>query len=204
MPVPHLHSTATRSDTQVRNQDDTPRRVSIHTGFLIKTWLIAILFSALQMASCGYAPEANVLPGGAYRLELAPVENLTSEADADVLLREKLRRKLHQRPSIRVVDAEEARVRLKVILDSASVNRSLSTDSSGVSRRLLVYTVRGRVTLNDRFDGRVIINNTQVSGSGQVWLPGGESEPPATRRGALDAALGDLADEVEHVLFTAF
>ena len=165
---------------------------------------VALLFSALLATACGYAPEANVLPGGAYRLELAPVENLTSEADADVLLREKLRRKLHQRPSIRVVGGEEARVHLKVLLDNASANRSLSTDSAGVSRRLLVYTVRGRFSLNDRFDGRVIINNAQVLGSGQVWLPGGESEPPAARRGALDAALEELADQVEHVLFTAF
>ncbi|MDH4247624.1 MAG: LPS assembly lipoprotein LptE [Deltaproteobacteria bacterium] len=158
----------------------------------------------LLLGGCGYAPEATVLPGGAYRIWLAPVENVTSQAEVDVILREKLRRMLLSRPTVMLVGEEESRVILKVIVFRVDTGRALSTDSTGTARRHLVYTAYGRFTLSDRVDGRLIIRDAPVTGSGQSWLPTGQGEPPAARQEALDSALAVLAAQVEQGLFLSF
>ncbi|MDH5751250.1 MAG: hypothetical protein OEZ59_02375 [Deltaproteobacteria bacterium] len=169
--------------------------------------LVSLLLAPLLVLSaggCGYSSQAPQLPGGANRMALAPVVNMTSQADADVILGQHVRRRLLNHPGVVLVGESRARVMLRVTLKELKAARDTQYISGEGQMRLLSYRAQAVFSLRDIYDSREIFSNEELSASGTEAMDTGTTETPAHRLKAIEAALAALAEQLERRLFNAF
>lgn len=176
--------------------DTTPRTTAIALA------LAAALLSAVLAAGCGYHQDVPRLPGGAERIGIGPIRNLTSVGELDVRLRARLKARLLRQAHVRLVSPEAGDLLLTATLTDLHISRV--QDSTDPNRRLLDFTLAGRISLADRRSNRMRMDNQPVSAAYQVVIPITTLETPAIRDEGVNGVLSAFAEEVERRLFLSF
>jgi len=163
---------------------------------------LAALLCALWLGGCGYAMESPRLPNDRHSIGVAPIRNLTYEAELDVRLQEALRRRLYRDPAIRAAEPERSELVLDIELNQLSLVRVLDLNSTNV--RLLTLGLGGIMTLRDTGTGALIFDRLPVLVSSRYELPESALETPALRDDALATVLSEFADQVVKQLLLTF
>jgi len=157
---------------------------------------------AALVAGCGYAPNAEVLPGGARTLALKPVANHTGTGELDVRLQAALRHRFLGHAEARLTSEERADLVLSVNLTEFTIARALDVGESEF--RSFGFYLAGNMTLRDRRTGRIWLADSPVSASVSRTHPAELLETPAIRDGGIDAVVSAFADSIQRTIFRVF
>lgn len=178
--------------------------VRANPGRRMPAWCRTVpgLLLLLSLSACGYGPDADVLPGGARTLALAPVANQTGTGELDVLLQTALRRRLMRHAHIRFSDRDGADLVLRVALTRFSIARVLDTGAS--TNRSFRFALSGHITLDDHRTDRPWIKQAPLSASASRHHAASVLETPAIRDEGINAVVDDFARKTERLIFQVF
>ncbi len=185
------------NDTIARGAAMPPRAAG-----LLALLVGAALVLAAALGGCGYRQAVPRLPGDAGRLAIGPVRNHTFTGELDVRLREALRRRLLAHAFVRPVAGARSELVLEIDLDALDVQRRVDAIDPG--RRVLTFTVRGRMRVRDRRGEDAVVHDQRVSAAEAVVVDATALETPAVRDEGIDDALDAFAAQVERRLLQHF
>ncbi|MCH7476625.1 MAG: hypothetical protein IIA14_00810 [SAR324 cluster bacterium] len=165
--------------------------------------LLAGLFVVgLAVAGCGYRQEVPRLPDKATSIGIGSVKNRTATGQLDVLLKTALIRQLSRNPAFFLTGGERSQLILEIDLSRLDVSRARSVSNPEISS--LAFTLRGKMKLIRRADGKAIFSGASISANTHLDFDLPVIETPALRDEGINDLVTAFARAVEERLTNHF